>query len=81
MVSRTGDLWLLGRYRLACGDHTDPETFAAALGGVTPHLMVSDRMQRVRLRTPTDCQVREGMSEQGQRALRLAASVAAALPR
>jgi ParB-like nuclease domain len=41
-VSRPGDVWLLGRHRLVCGDSTDPETVAAALGGVRPHLMVTD---------------------------------------
>ena len=41
-ASRPGDIWLLGRHRLACGDSTDPETVAAVLGGVCPHLMVTD---------------------------------------
>jgi len=41
-VSRPGDVWLLGRHRLICGDATDPLAVAAALGGVTPHLMVTD---------------------------------------
>jgi DNA modification methylase len=41
-VSRAGDLWLLGRHRLICGDSTDPETIAHVVGGVRPHLMVTD---------------------------------------
>jgi DNA modification methylase len=41
-VSRLGDVWLLGRHRLACGDCTDPAVVEAALGGVRPHLMVTD---------------------------------------
>jgi DNA modification methylase len=41
-VSRLGDVWLLGRHRLACGDSTDAEVVQAALGGVRPHLMVTD---------------------------------------
>ncbi|MFC7737516.1 site-specific DNA-methyltransferase [Roseomonas sp. GCM10028921] len=41
-VSRPGDVWLLGRHRLACGDCTDPLVVEAALGGVRPHLMVTD---------------------------------------
>ena len=41
-VTRLGDVWLLGRHRLACGDSTDPAVVQAALGGVTPHLMVTD---------------------------------------
>jgi DNA modification methylase len=41
-VSRPGDLWILGTHRLICGDATDAATVARVLGGVTPHLMVSD---------------------------------------
>ncbi|MGM0583282.1 MAG: site-specific DNA-methyltransferase [Pseudomonadota bacterium] len=41
-VSRPGDLWLLGPHRLLCGDATDPEAVARLLGGVRPHLLVTD---------------------------------------
>jgi DNA modification methylase len=41
-TSRLGDVWLLGRHRLVCGDCTDPAVVEAALGGVRPHLMVTD---------------------------------------
>ena len=41
-VSRMGDVWLLGRHRLVCGDSTDPVTVERALNGVRPHLMVTD---------------------------------------
>lgn len=41
-VSKPGDVWLLGRHRLACGDCTDAETVANALAGAKPHLMVTD---------------------------------------
>ena len=41
-VSRLGDVWVMGRHRLACGDCTDAEVVKAALGGVRPHLMVTD---------------------------------------
>lgn len=41
-VSRLGDVWRLGGHVLACGDATDPLVVAAALGGVAPHLMVTD---------------------------------------
>jgi hypothetical protein len=41
-VSRPGDVWLLGRHRLVCGDCTDRGTVARALNGTTPHLMVTD---------------------------------------
>jgi DNA modification methylase len=41
-VSRMGDVWLLGRHRLVCGDSTRAEDVDRALGGISPHLMVTD---------------------------------------
>jgi DNA modification methylase len=41
-VSELGDVWLLGKHRLACGDCTIVETVDKALNGVKPHLMVTD---------------------------------------
>src|SRR5580704_3378146 len=42
-VSVLGDVWLLlGKHRLVCGDCTDALVVAKALGGVKPHLMVTD---------------------------------------
>jgi DNA modification methylase len=41
-VSRLGDVWLLGRHRLVCGDSTTAGAVDAALAGVKPHLMVTD---------------------------------------
>lgn len=41
-VTLPGDVWLLGRHRLVCGDSTDKDTVALALNGVTPLLMVTD---------------------------------------
>jgi ParB-like nuclease domain len=41
-VSRAGDLWLLGRHRLLCGDSTVATDVERVLGGVEPHLMVTD---------------------------------------
>src|ERR1700738_5138286 len=41
-VSQTGDLWLLGRHRLLCGDSTVATDVQRVLGGVAPHLMVTD---------------------------------------
>jgi DNA modification methylase len=41
-VSVLGDVWVLGRHRIACGDCTDQGTVDKALNGVQPHLMVTD---------------------------------------
>jgi DNA modification methylase len=41
-ISQMGDVWVLGRHRLVCGDATKPDDVAVALAGVKPHLMVTD---------------------------------------
>src|SRR5580704_13803445 len=43
-VAEPGDLWVLGRHRLLCGDSTVATDVARVLGGVAPHLifMVTD---------------------------------------
>jgi DNA modification methylase len=41
-VSVLGDVWVLGKHRIVCGDSTDADTVAKCLNGVTPHLMVTD---------------------------------------
>lgn len=41
-VSVLGDVWLLGKHRIVCGDCTDADVVAKALNGVEPHLMVTD---------------------------------------
>jgi len=41
-ITQPGDVWLLGKHRIVCGDSTDADTVAKALNGVEPHLMVTD---------------------------------------
>jgi hypothetical protein len=41
-VSIPGDVWLLGKHRLLCGDSTAPADVENVLGPVRPHLMVTD---------------------------------------
>ena len=41
-VSGPGDVWLLGRHRLMCGDATSASDVQRLLRGITPHLMVTD---------------------------------------
>ena len=41
-VSRPGDIWILGKHRVCCGDCTDAATVNALLNGSHPGLMVTD---------------------------------------
>ena len=41
-VTRRGDLWLLGRHRLLCGDSTDPADVAALMQGERAVLFATD---------------------------------------
>ena len=41
-VTRPGDLWVLGKHRLLCGDATVAEDVERLLSGAVPHLMVTD---------------------------------------
>ena len=41
-VTRSGDIWMMDKHRIICGDSTDAETVAALLLDAKPHLMVTD---------------------------------------
>jgi DNA modification methylase len=41
-VTRPGDVWILGKHRLLCGDSTVATDVEKVLGGVTPLLMCTD---------------------------------------
>jgi len=41
-VSELGDVWILGNHRIICGDSTDADVARKLMGGVRPHLMVTD---------------------------------------
>lgn len=41
-MSKQGDLWLLGRHRLVCGDSTLPETYELLMDGKKANLVVTD---------------------------------------
>ena len=42
VVSQPGDIWLLGKHRIMCGDSTSADQVQKLLGGGIPHLMVTD---------------------------------------
>ena len=42
VISKPGDVWVMGKHRLICGSSTDADTVAKVLHGVQPHLMVTD---------------------------------------
>jgi DNA modification methylase len=41
-ITKSGDLWKLGRHRLVCGDSTKAETFELLMGGDKANLVVTD---------------------------------------
>ena len=41
-VTVLGDVWVLGKHRIACGDSTQADVVDKVLAGVKPHLMVTD---------------------------------------
>lgn len=41
-ITKQGDLWLLGRHRLICGDSTDLEVYQTLMNGQKANLVVTD---------------------------------------
>ena len=41
-MSQAGDVWLLGRHRMVCGDSTLPETYAVLMEGKRANLVLTD---------------------------------------
>jgi len=42
VITKTGDVWTLGRHRLICGDSTKAETFEILMNGVKANLVITD---------------------------------------
>lgn len=42
IISKTGDIWHLGRHKIICGSSTNPLDVSKLLGDVKPNLMVTD---------------------------------------
>ena len=41
-ITKLGDVWILGRHRLVCGDSTKAETFDLLMAGVKTNLVITD---------------------------------------
>ena len=41
-VTVLGDVWIMGKHRIVCGSSTEADIVQKVLGGVSPHLMVTD---------------------------------------
>lgn len=50
IISEPGDVWLLGRHILVCGDATDPEVISTAVDGGVVRAMVSDLPYNVKIK-------------------------------
>ncbi|WP_144259552.1 ParB/Srx family N-terminal domain-containing protein [Methylocystis sp. ATCC 49242] len=48
-ISRPGDLWLLGKHRLICGDARDPKVYERAMAGSLAQLAVCDPPYNVKI--------------------------------
>ena len=67
-VTRTDDLWVLGKHRIVCGDSTNQETVERLLDGAKPDLMVTDPPYGVNY----DATWRYGVASASRRSLRTA---------
>ena len=41
-LTKLGDLWLIGKHRLICGDSTNPKMYEALMDGAKANLVVTD---------------------------------------
>jgi DNA modification methylase len=56
-VSQPGDLWVLGKHRLLCGDATRPEDLKTVLAGATADMVFTDPPYNVAYRGKTKCKL------------------------
>ncbi len=49
-ISKQGDVWLLGRHRLVCGDSTSPETYIKLMESKKANLVVTDPLTELTTR-------------------------------
>jgi DNA modification methylase len=61
-ISRAGDLWVLGRHRLLCGDSASPEALDRLLAGAPIHLLNTDPPYNVRVEPRSNNAIAAGLS-------------------
>ena len=61
-VSRTGDVWLLGRHRLMCGDSSSAEDVDRLLAGAPIHLVNTDPPYNVKVEPRSNNAIAAGLS-------------------
>jgi DNA modification methylase len=64
-TARPGDLWILGRHRLLCGDSSDPEVVDRLLAGVPVHLVNMDPPYNVKVEPRSNNAIAAGLSSFG----------------
>jgi DNA modification methylase len=61
-ITRPGDIWLLGKHRLLCGDSGNPEEVDRLLDGATIHLVNTDPPYNVRVEPRSNNAIAAGLS-------------------
>ena len=61
-VTRPGDLWVLGKHRLLCGDSGDPEAVDRLLDGAPVHLVNTDPPYNVKVEPRSKNAIQAGLS-------------------
>jgi DNA modification methylase len=61
-ITQPGDLWLLGRHRLLCGDSSKAEDVDRLLGGAAIHLVNTDPPYNVRVEPRSNNAIAAGLS-------------------
>jgi DNA modification methylase len=61
-VSQQGDLWVLGKHRLLCGDSSDPASVDRLLGGAVIHLVNTDPPYNVKVEPRSNNAIAAGLS-------------------
>ena len=61
-TTRTGDLWVLGRHRLLCGDSASREDLTRLLGGERIHLVNTDPPYNVKVEPRSNNAIAAGLS-------------------